>query len=605
MKFRNLPVVITFFMVVCVLAIIGASVFRSWEAEMPSPMPLALTGLEYSSDGSITWDPVGTGDALRKQRNDVAIRGHFNLDIKDGWIMNLYLHHMQMELLVNGELINSFAREFHEIRPEWCADLWVNFRLPDISTEDLVEIRLYSLHPFGAAMGTFEKVISSITMGDPFFMYQYINTQNVGEQQAGLSLMVVGIMLFGIAFVALWMKSPLQRIMMYLALFTIGEGLFWLADAAEIAHYANNSIALFSSGRYVSHILRVFALLAAIADLVSGKAKLFAQAASYTNGVLSIGYLLLNLTGVITFCGSEHIWYCTEVLLLLVGFVCCLWDLLQNKKPFWQFVRLLTLGAAFGAILFDLCTMISGWYTEMELSKWVCAAVAVIHSSAMLIRLPSSYAALRRAEELSDELHNSRIVLAMSQIRTHFIFNVLNAISSLCKSDPEQADIELVRFSRYLRNNIDIMQDDHPIPFEKALEHMHNYVDLEQLRFGDKIILDENYEYVNFTIPALVIQPLVENAIKHGLLPKAEGGIIRVKTSRQGNDVLIEISDNGIGFDTSQKIAKTSVGLNNVRFRVEKIMNGRMRVESIPGAGTFIRLWLPLGKEGSSFTLSA
>ena len=134
MKFRNLPVVITFFMVVCVLAIIGASVFRSWEAEMPSPMPLALTGLEYSSDGSITWDPVGTGDALRRQRNDVAIRGHFNLDIKDGWIMNLYLHHMQMELLVNGELINSFAREFHEIRPEWCADLWVNFRLPYISS---------------------------------------------------------------------------------------------------------------------------------------------------------------------------------------------------------------------------------------------------------------------------------------------------------------------------------------------------------------------------------------------------------------------------------------------------------------------------------------
>ena len=63
MKFRNLPVVITFFMVVCVLAIIGASVFRSWEAEMPSPMPLVLTELEYSSDGSITWDPVGADSA--------------------------------------------------------------------------------------------------------------------------------------------------------------------------------------------------------------------------------------------------------------------------------------------------------------------------------------------------------------------------------------------------------------------------------------------------------------------------------------------------------------------------------------------------------------
>ena len=192
----------------------------------------------------------------------------------------------------------------------------------------------------------------------------------------------------------------------------------------------------------------------------------------------------------------------------------------------------------------------------------------------LLVQLPASYAAIRRAERLSDELHNSRIVLAMSQIRTHFIFNVLNAISSLCKRDPELADRELIRFSRYLRNNIDIMQEDRPIPFEQALEHVHNYVDLEQLRFGEKIILDENFEYVDFNIPSLVMQPLVENAIKHGLLPKAEGGMIRLTTVRCGNEVLIEIADNGVGFDTRKKIEKTSVGLSNVRFRVENMLNG-------------------------------
>lgn len=157
--------------------------------------------------------------------------------------------------------------------------------------------------------------------------------------------------------------------------------------------------------------------------------------------------------------------------------------------------------------------------------------------------------------------------------------------------------MQIVRFARYLRHNINIMQEDQPIPFETELEQMHNYVALEQLRFGDKIILDEEYEYVDVVIPSLVLQPLVENAIKHGLLPKAEGGVIQVNTTRCNDEVLINITDNGVGFDTSKDINKASVGLSNVRFRVEKMMNGRMQIKSTPGAGTVVRLWLPLGKK--------
>ena len=285
---------------------------------------------------------------------------------------------------------------------------------------------------------------------------------------------------------------------------------------------------------------------------------------------------------------------------MLVALCCCIWEWSNAKQTLWEKVRLLSIGLAYGALLIDLGTVVAGYYTEMELSKWVCCVVASLHAAYLLIQLPASYAAIRRAEKLTAELHNSRIVLAMSQIRTHFVFNVLNAISSLCKSDPEQADIELVRFSRYLRRNIDTMQEDRPIPFETELEHMHNYVDLEQLRFGEKIILDENYEYVDFKIPSLVIQPLLENAIKHGLLPKAEGGIIRVSTARCGDRVLIEIVDNGVGFDAGKKIDDSSVGLSNVRFRVEHMMGGRMQLESTPGVGTQVRVWLPLGKEESS-----
>ena len=599
MKLKNLPIVITACVIACVLVVIGTAMFRSLEADMAFSLPLEFMPTEFSSDGGATWQAISTGEELRKQRSDVAVRGHFNYDIMEGWNLNLYFQHMQMELWVNNEFVTSFARDFREIRPEWCTEIWMCFEMPEISTDDLVEFRLYSLHPSGAKMGAYEKALSSIRLGEPFFVYQSITAENALDNNIGLTLMIVGIVLFCIAFVALLMKSPLQRIMMYTALFAVGEGLFWLADAAEITHYVNNSIVFFSVGRYVSRMLCIYVLHATMAELASGKAKFVAQAAAYTNGLLCIGYLILNLAGVVTFCESEQIWYGIEVLLLLVGLGGCLWAFKHVQKSVWPILRLITMGMAFVALLCDFGTLLLGWHTEMELSKWVCGMVAALQAASLLVQLPASYVAIRRAEKLSEELHNSRIVLAMSQIRTHFVFNVLNAISGLCKSEPELADMQIVRFARYLRNNIDIMQEDHPIPFEKELEHMHNYVDLEQLRFGEKIILDENYEYVNFVIPSLVLQPLVENAIKHGLLPKEGDGVIRVSTSRRGNSVLIEIADNGIGFDTSKSFDKASVGLSNVRFRVERMMNGRMQVESTPGVGTLVRLWLPLGKEES------
>lgn len=604
MRFKNFPVVLTVCVVVCVGAAIGFAMLHSLEADMAKSLPVEFIPQEFSNDGGETWKPVQTGRELLRQRKDVMVRGHFNYDIGEGWAMNIYLRHMQMELWVNGECSITYAREFHTIRPEWCTDMWVCFWPPEISTEDQVEFRLYSLHPNGAARGAYVKSLSSITLGEPFYMYQRITGENAVDQYMGLVLMVVGVVLFAIAFVALAMHSPLQKVMMYTALFAVGEGLFWLADAAEIAHYVNNSIVFYSTGRYVSRMLCIYALLCSVAELISGKTKRIVQIAAYANGLICMVYLSLNMAGAVTFCDSEVIWCCIQALLLMIVLFCSLWDSANIHKSFWKTVQVITLGLALVVLLRDMVTTILGWHTEMELSKWVCGIVAAMHAAALLVQLPASYAAIRRAEKLSDELHNGRIVLAMSQIRTHFIFNVLNAISSLCKSDPEMADRELVRFSRYLRNNIDIMQEDRPILFEKALEHMHNYVDLEQLRFGEKIILDENYEYVNFTIPSLVIQPLVENAIKHGLLPKAEGGIIRVNTVRLGNEVLIEIADNGIGFDTRKKIDKTSVGLSNVRFRVERMMNGRMQVESTIGVGTIVRLWLPIGKEESSFTLS-
>ena len=204
----------------------------------------------------------------------------------------------------------------------------------------------------------------------------------------------------------------------------------------------------------------------------------------------------------------------------------------------------------------------------------------------------------QKAQELAGELKNNRIVLAMSQIRTHFIFNVLTAISGMCEYDPKKADATLIKFSRYLRNNIDIMQDDELEPFLKSVEHLEDYIDLEQLRFGSRLKFVKEFEVTDFKIPPLVLQPIVENSLKHGLFPKVEGGTITLSTKTDGKNIMITISDDGVGYNTDDLKRKGSVGIDNVWFRLNCMVKGSMNIESIPGVGTKVTIIIPCKEAG-------
>ena len=191
------------------------------------------------------------------------------------------------------------------------------------------------------------------------------------------------------------------------------------------------------------------------------------------------------------------------------------------------------------------------------------------------------------------QLIQSRTAAMMGQIRSHFVFNILNAISGMCKYDPQRADQTVVCFARYLRTNIDIMQDDHPVSFRTALKHLEDYIALEQIRFGDKIQFIKEIEAEDFLMPSMILQPIVENAIKHGLMPKASGGTITLRTCRESGEIRISIHDDGVGFDTESAGRQQSVALKNVQLRLQYIANGKLDVESTPGEGTTVTVSMP------------
>ncbi len=202
----------------------------------------------------------------------------------------------------------------------------------------------------------------------------------------------------------------------------------------------------------------------------------------------------------------------------------------------------------------------------------------------------------RRSLEQEKQLMDMNIAVMYSQIQPHFLYNALSSIRRLIKKDPEVAATAVEKFSAYLRQNLESMSRVEPIPFSTELEHLQEYLYLEKLRFGERLHVEYNIGYADFVMPVLSLQPIVENAVKHGVLKKEEGGCVWITTRREGGHVILTVMDNGVGFhpDHVAQDGKTHVGFENVRRRIEMQCKGTVTVESTIGAGTTVTITMPL-----------
>ena len=186
-----------------------------------------------------------------------------------------------------------------------------------------------------------------------------------------------------------------------------------------------------------------------------------------------------------------------------------------------------------------------------------------------------------------------------SQIRPHFIHNALNTIISLSRTDFESARTLLVEFSKYLRNCYDNNLAD-MIPLENELSFVHSYMAIEQARFGERLQVDYQIDNVSLNVPALILQPLVENAVLHGVRSKPDGGRIIVYVRKEGEMIRLGVSDNGVGIspekialllDTERETA--GVGVSNINRRLQKIYGTSLHIENSMEGGVDIYMLIP------------
>ena len=214
------------------------------------------------------------------------------------------------------------------------------------------------------------------------------------------------------------------------------------------------------------------------------------------------------------------------------------------------------------------------------------------------------YRMIRVNNLLEKKMRMTQAQLMLSQIKPHFIYNVLANIKSLIHNDPNRAETVLVAFTRFLRVQLDAIGKDEMALFSENLSFVSNYLEIEASRFPGKFETCYDIQYQDFYMPHFILQPLVENAIKHGICKRSDTGHITIRSRLERDEIIVEVEDDGVGFDMSyspenkivcggDRWGSGGVGLENVRARISYLTHGCLRITSVPGKGTVASVIMP------------
>jgi two-component system LytT family sensor kinase len=233
--------------------------------------------------------------------------------------------------------------------------------------------------------------------------------------------------------------------------------------------------------------------------------------------------------------------------------------------------------------------------------RWVELAIyaGTVMAVAIALKVLNNVRIEMKLEQQERLLLQSRMEALQSQINPHFLFNTLNSVSSLVRRDPDSARQMIVKLSNILRRLL--RKGESFVPLREEVEFLDDYLDIEVARFGReklKIYKELDPSSLDHLVPGMILQPLVENAVKHGLAEKVEGGSIHLRSRAIEGRIIIEVEDDGVGMPASGSSSSsgTGIGMVNVTERLQVVYGdaAQITIESQPGRGTLVRLELPV-----------
>ena len=586
-------------------------------------MPSMIGSVRFEGEyrvGNGDWQPIAEGEHIPSTEGDVTLKGRFleydpmgnfvGVYDSDSLPIAFYADHINLTFCVDGRDPMPMEVEHPMYGNTHCGVEWVHVdffenepepapEVPPAPPVELpsVEIVIHNPHKFGNETAI-DEMLSKLTLRDSYTMNVQKEDLARGNLQrsAGVLLLIVSLLFLGTALFSSLIHVKNSKMIWILGMLVLCAGLYFSFSADGVSFW-NESVVSNTTILGASMMFYMMFLCILITCLLKSMKNISNIAVLLLGGANAVLFIL-PMIAEFRFYDMWAWWTIVQLVANTVLTVCLVKEFCESKtKDRWLYIASLLPLVAFAADVFG--TKLAIWKGGV-ISKCVFIVLLAIAAIMVLKFIPGNINAAAKARELemekivlNAELAESRISTMMSQIRPHFIYNTLGSIEQLCKLDPPKAGDLVHNFAKYLRGNFGELDNPKPILMSQEMEHVHHYISIENVRFPDMTFTFE-MNSDDFHIPALTVQPIVENAIKHGLMKLSKGGTIHVVSYETDTDYCISVVDDGVGFDTGVLVDERGhLGLRNIRERLKVMVNGTLEIESTVGVGTKVLIKIP------------
>ena len=575
---------------------------RSLQSEQSLSGTVSFKGEYRIGEGE--WQDIEPGKHISTTKGDVTLRGNFyEYDPEGGYVgifgryrpIVFYIDHINLTFYESGAAPKSLEIEHPILGDSHCGVSWMAVEFTEGNT-DPIEIKVHNPHSFGNETAI-DEMLASVTLGGDMSVEKEVLASGEMQRNAGILLMIVAFLFLGTALFSTLIHVKNSKVIWLIGLLVLFAGFYFSYSADGVSFWSESIV----SNTTILGFSMMFYMLFLVLIIVSilKKTKAVGNIVSILLVVANATFLLLPLFTDASFYDTWLWWAILQIVVNVALLICLVKEFFASRaKSKWVY-----LGAILPLIAYEadvVGTWLGAWKGGIA-SQYVFLVLLAIAVVMVLKLIPQNINAAAKAKELemervalNAELTESRMSTMMSQIRPHFIYNTLGTIEQLCDIDPKKAGSLVHDFAKYLRGNFGELDNPKPILMSKEMEHVHHYVSIENVRFPDMTFTFE-MNSDDFKIPALTVQPIVENAIKHGLMKLQKGGTINVVSYETETDYCISVVDDGVGFDTSlpPDDSRKHVGLHNIRERLKAMVGGTLEIESAVGEGTRVLIKIP------------
>ncbi len=596
---KILGVLLMFFMAIALLWHGNAT---STQAEMAMVAQVYFDGDYRIGDGE--WHKIVKGEHIPSTKGDVTLRGNFHILAPNGEYIGIfsggdvplafYMDHISVTFFEDGIEPYIFETENTTYGDSVCGTIWNAYYFMNES-EEPIEILIHNPHNFGNETAV-DEFISNVAFWTGIDFEKGVLESGESQRELGLMFFIVALVFLGTAIFSSLIHIKNSKIIWVLGIVILFAGTY-LVYSAEGVSFWNESVVSNTTILGCSMMFYMLFLLMAIVHFLKGTKTAGAITVALLGAFDAVLFMLPLFTDLL-FYDTWLYWGAVQMIANVILMGCLITEFFFAKGK----ARFVYIGSMLPLVSFcvDVVMIDLGIWNIGCASICVFAAFFVVATVAVLKVIPQSINALEKTKQLETEkivlnaqLTESRMSTMMSQIRPHFIYNTLGSIEQLCNIDPRKAGELVHNFAKYLRGNFGELDNPKPILMSQEMEHVHHYISIENVRFPDMTFSFE-MNSVDFRIPALTIQPIVENAIKHGLMKLPKGGKIRVVSYETEDNYCVLVEDDGVGFNTDVLLdERKHVGIRNIRGRLKAMVNGTLEIKSTEGVGTSVLIKIP------------